>query len=540
MTLFGRVAWLRHAELFEVLLGWFGRIGPIGRRVVVESTCEDCGEDCDPQRCVDCPECSAAAEPGERAAELRPWFVGLTEVQHAQWSDAGFIILALAGVTYDGLQETAFWGALMQPLFVAVWEAFGALNTVLIIQTLGLAAVWVVFLIAFSVATALTRRLHDPLRTPPPMGRMIGVYAATLLPIAAGYLIAHYLTLLIQGIVWLPQLLADPLLTVAPPLDWIPVSVVWYLSVGAIVIGHIVAVVLAHRIALRDSPSRPAAGGAAAGPADDRVHGDVALDHRGAHHHRAGRRPVRRRCRGSARMSDISLALAFVAGVLSFISPCVLALVPVYLAFLGETAAVASTAGASAAPWRGPVFAQALLFVAGFSILFILLGISVGLLGHQLFGADRPLVRQVAGLLVIALGLVTTGLFGPILDRLSVRAPLEVLPAARSARAVGLGMLVGIGWTPCIGAVLGAILTMGASSADVGAAALLLTAYSAGLAVPFLAAALALPSMKPVLDWLRRHHRAVQVVSGLFIMAIGVLIFTDAFTRIASLFTFFI
>ncbi len=117
---------------------------------------------------------------------------------------------------------------------------------------------------------------------------------------------------------------------------------------------------------------------------------------------------------------------------------------------------------------------------------------------------------------------------------------MEALPAARSARALGLGVLVGIGWTPCIGAVLGAILTMGASSADVAVAALLLTAYSAGLAVPFLAAAVALPSMKPVLDWLRRHHRAVQVVSGLFIMAIGVLIFTDAFTRIASLFTFFI
>ncbi|HEX6474467.1 MAG TPA: hypothetical protein VF114_05210 [Candidatus Limnocylindria bacterium] len=257
MMVFGRVAWLRQAELFEVLLGWFGRIGPIGRRVVVPSTCDDCGEDCDPARCVDCPECSVAADSGERNAELRPWFMGLTEVQGGQWSDAGFILLALAGVTYDGLQETTFWGSLMQPIFVAVWEVFGALNTVLIIQTLGLAAVWAVFLAAFTLATALTRAQHDPMRQPPALGQMIGVYAATLLPIAAGYLIAHYLTLLIQGVVWLPELLANPLLTVAPPLDWIPVSVVWYLSVGAIVLGHIVAVVLAHRIALRDSPSRP-------------------------------------------------------------------------------------------------------------------------------------------------------------------------------------------------------------------------------------------------------------------------------------------
>jgi cytochrome c-type biogenesis protein len=215
-------------------------------------------------------------------------------------------------------------------------------------------------------------------------------------------------------------------------------------------------------------------------------------------------------------MSDVSLALAFSAGVLSFVSPCVLALVPVYLAFLGETAALTDGPAGTRVAWRGAVMGQALLFVLGFSVLFILLGVSVGLIG---------------------LGLVTTGIFGPILDRLSARPPMQLLPAARNARAVGLGVLVAIGWTPCIGAVLGAILTMGASSQDVGAAALLLVAYSLGLAVPFLAAAMALPALKPAFDLLRRHHRAVQVISGVFIMAMGVLIYLDAFTRMASLFT---
>lgn len=236
-------------------------------------------------------------------------------------------------------------------------------------------------------------------------------------------------------------------------------------------------------------------------------------------------------------MSEVSLALAFAAGLLSFITPCVLALVPVYLAFLGESAAVIAGPVESRLARRSPVMGQALLFVLGFSALFILLGISVGLLGKPLFGAERPLARQAAGILVIALGLVTTGVFGPILDRLTLRAPMELLPAARTARAVSLGLLVAIGWTPCIGAVLGAILTMGASSQDVGAAALLLTAYSLGLAVPFLLAAAALPSIKPAFDALRQHHRAVQVVSGVFIMAMGVLIYLDAFTRMASLFT---
>lgn len=237
-------------------------------------------------------------------------------------------------------------------------------------------------------------------------------------------------------------------------------------------------------------------------------------------------------------MPDVSLALAFAAGLLSFVSPCVLALVPVYLAFLGENAAVTADAAGQRFSWHGPLMAQALLFVAGFSALFILLGVSVGLIGQPLFGQDRPLVGQVAGVLIIGLGLVSTGIFGPVLDRLSVRPPMQLLPAARNARAVSLGVLVAIGWTPCIGAVLGVILTMGLSSQDVGAAALLLTAYSIGLALPFLLAAAALPTVKPLLDAMRRHHRAVQLVSGAFIMAMGVLIFFNVFARMASLFTF--
>ncbi|HEX6139010.1 MAG TPA: hypothetical protein VF013_00935 [Candidatus Limnocylindria bacterium] len=256
MIAFGRVAWLRNAELFEVLLGWFGRVGPIGRRVVAPEVCEGCGEGCDPERCVDCPECAVAADPGERRAVLRPWFAGLTEVQRAGWSDAAFIVLALAGVSYDGLKETAFWGSLMRPVFEAFGDAFGALNTVLLVQTGGLLVVWITFLVAFTAAAWLTRALHDRDRRVAPLGATAGAYAATLLPIAGGYLIAHYLTLVIQGAVWLPELVANPLSGAAPNLDFIPTSAVWYLSVAAIVIGHVVAVVLAHRLALRDAPRR--------------------------------------------------------------------------------------------------------------------------------------------------------------------------------------------------------------------------------------------------------------------------------------------
>jgi hypothetical protein len=256
MALFGRIAWLRNAELLEMLLGWFGRVGPLGRRVIDPNACDGCSESCDPARCVDCPECAVAAESGERRPELRPWSTGLTEVRGAGWSDAAFVVLVLAGVTYDGLAATAFMGAVLNPLFVALFEVLGALTTVFVVQTGALLATWLLFLAAFLIATRLTRALHDPERTPPPYGATAGAYAATLLPIAAGYLIAHDLTLLIQGVLWLPDLLLHPLSTVAPLLDWIPVSAIWYLSVGAIVLGHIVAVVLAHRLALREAAGR--------------------------------------------------------------------------------------------------------------------------------------------------------------------------------------------------------------------------------------------------------------------------------------------
>lgn len=238
--------------------------------------------------------------------------------------------------------------------------------------------------------------------------------------------------------------------------------------------------------------------------------------------------------------ADLSLALAFAAGVVSFVSPCVLALLPVYMAYLGETAAstASATVGSAAvatAP-RGPIVGQALLFVAAFGAVFTLLGISVGLLGTGLFAL--PAARQVAGVMVIILGLLMTGLFGPVLSRFQFSINLERLPAGRSARSVTLGALFALGWSPCIGPVLGAILTMGASSQDVGVAALLLVAYSAGLALPFLLAAVALPRLRPVMDALRRWHRQVEIVAGLFIVAMGVLIFTNAFARMAGLFTF--
>jgi hypothetical protein len=256
MGVFGQIAWLRHAELFEVELAWFGRIGPVGRSSASLELCDGCGDVCDPNRCIDCPECATAADDGERRPVRRPWIVGLTDVSRAGWSDAAFIVTALAGVSYDGMQETAFGASLSSALLPPVQSLFGLTSTTFIVlDTLAFVLVVAAFLLAFLAIVMAAHALADPARRRP-LGGTAGVYAATFLPIAAGYVIAHYLTQVIQGVVWLPSLLVDPLMSLAPALDWIPTGLVWYLSVASIVGGHIAGIVLAHRLAVRDAPGR--------------------------------------------------------------------------------------------------------------------------------------------------------------------------------------------------------------------------------------------------------------------------------------------
>jgi hypothetical protein len=261
MVVFGPVSWLRHAELFEVELGWFGRIGPLARRSRTAGLCTGCDEACDPQRCLDCPECATAAEDEERHPELRRWIVGLTDAARPGWSDVAFIVLALAGITYDGLRETAVGAFAFDALYPPVSAVLGPTSsaTFLAVDTLQMMVVPVAFGAAFVAVAAATRALAAGPRAP--LAPLAGRYAMTLLPIAGGYLIAHYLTLVVQGAIWLPSLLADPLMGLAPQLDAIPIAAVWYLSVAAIVSGHVAGVALAHRLALVDAPDRATVAG---------------------------------------------------------------------------------------------------------------------------------------------------------------------------------------------------------------------------------------------------------------------------------------
>ena len=263
MALFGNVSWLRSFELFEIMNGWFGRVGPVGFRTMRRSLCADCSEVCNPDHCVDCAECIAAREQGDQRVELRWWITGLTETTRAGATDAGFILLALAGVTFDGLQETSLGGGVLSTLFPPLAQVFSPLVASYLAPVTMLAGVFGLFVVAFTIAAYLTRLIGEAAgggESRIPLGRVAGIYAPTLLPIAAGYLVAHYLTLILQGIAWLPLLLVDPV-ALAPLLDMIPTAAIWYWSVGAIVGGHIAAVVLAHRLALRDQAWRPVLAG---------------------------------------------------------------------------------------------------------------------------------------------------------------------------------------------------------------------------------------------------------------------------------------
>ena len=229
-------------------------------------------------------------------------------------------------------------------------------------------------------------------------------------------------------------------------------------------------------------------------------------------------------------MADVGILAAFVAGILCFSSPCVLPLVPLYLAHL------AGTGPSGSAPSRRTVLPHALAFVSGFGIIFVLLGVSLGALGG-LFLVYRDWMVRVGGLVMITMGLQLIGAIRlPFLDRTYRSDALVNRPGPAH---LGSSLLVGVGfaagWTPCVGPILGAIFTLSVSAADPVRSGSLFGAYALGLAVPFLAAALALGS---VTRQLRRASAGMNLASGTIMMAVGALmilgIYRQFFARIVG------
>jgi cytochrome c-type biogenesis protein len=249
---------------------------------------------------------------------------------------------------------------------------------------------------------------------------------------------------------------------------------------------------------------------------------------------------------------ELTLAAAIVAGLISFLSPCVLPVVPAYLGQLGALAVATrpSFAGEGAVATvpdsrlarRWAVLPHALAFVLGFTLVFTLLGLTI-YVGRSL-NVDLPLLRQIGGIVLIVLGLQLAGVLR--LRRLAWSwRPLDRWWAGRRAAdstpsplgAFTLGAVFSLGWTPCIGPTLGAILGLAALGPSAQVVALFV-AYSIGLAVPFVAVAMALDRAPALIRPLLRYGRTVEIVGGALVVAIGVLILFDGLYLIASRFSF--
>lgn len=235
--------------------------------------------------------------------------------------------------------------------------------------------------------------------------------------------------------------------------------------------------------------------------------------------------------------THITVGIAFLAGLVSFVSPCVLPLVPAYLSLLtGES--LEELKGTSAPAARAQTLGHAIAFVLGFSVVFVTLGLTASAIGGAL-NEHRTLVSQIGGVIVVVLGLHMMGMIRIPALMMDKRAHLQQRGQRTFWTSLVVGMAFAAGWSPCIGPILAGILAI-ASQQRNGEAALLLGVYSLGLAVPFLLAAGAIGAVLPALARIKRFLPAVEFAAGAFLIVVGLVLVNDAFLNVAGWFYQFV
>jgi cytochrome c-type biogenesis protein len=219
---------------------------------------------------------------------------------------------------------------------------------------------------------------------------------------------------------------------------------------------------------------------------------------------------------------DVPIALAVAAGLLSFLSPCVLPLVPAYIGYLGGQAVTADGQAAT----RRTTFLHGVFFVLGFSTIFVAMGAAASGIG-QLFFSYRNWLTKIGAVVIIIFGLHTLGILKIPFMNYDTRRHYQPRPELGYASSALMGFFFGAGWSPCIGAVLGAILTLALNEGTVGRGALLLLAYSLGLGIPFLLMALGIGQVSSFFRRTQRAMRIVTIGSGVFLVVLGVLMLTN-------------
>ena len=227
-------------------------------------------------------------------------------------------------------------------------------------------------------------------------------------------------------------------------------------------------------------------------------------------------------------MTDVNILVAFAAGIFSFLSPCVLPLIPSYLSFVSGVSLEEIRSAQSAGSVRRRVVLNSLAFIAGFSLVFVSLGASASYLGSLFFGY-RNVIRIGGGAFILLVGIYLMGLFKiPALERY-LQYNLKDKPAGYLG-SVLVGITFAVAWTPCVGPILGAILAIAGAGADVGRGILLLATYAAGLALPFFLSAVAINSFFQFSQAFRRYIQAFHILSGVLLVVVGILLVTDYMT----------
>ena len=234
-------------------------------------------------------------------------------------------------------------------------------------------------------------------------------------------------------------------------------------------------------------------------------------------------------------MDQISVWLAFLAGLASFLSPCVFSLVPAYVGYLGGLA-VGSEKNQASNRWV--TFSHGLAFVLGFSTIFILLGVAASFAGGLLFEL-RYWLAKIGGVVVVIFGLHMIGVFHIPFLAYDTRVQKAPDPKWGYLSSALMGVFFSAGWSPCVGPVLGAILTLAMNGGSISLGVILLSAYSAGLAIPFLLAALGIGWVSTILKKYSKVMRYVEIAMGVILVIIGVLLFSGIFSLIALRTQFF-
>jgi cytochrome c-type biogenesis protein len=230
---------------------------------------------------------------------------------------------------------------------------------------------------------------------------------------------------------------------------------------------------------------------------------------------------------------EVTLLAAFVAGFLSFVSPCVLPLIPGYISFIsGLTLEEMQGGGAAPSASRRHVLLASVSFVLGFTVVFVAAGASATAIGRFLY-EQAPIVEKIAGTLLVIFGLHMMGVFRIRLLESDKRIHTQKKPAGPLG-AFLVGTAFAFAWTPCIGPILGGILGLAASRESVAEGMQMLAMYSLGLGVPFLLTSVAINQFFAAAAKIRRYYRAIEIVSGGLLIAVGLLIFFDQFTVIVK------